>query len=152
MTDKLYRSVADKKLGGVCGGLAEYFDIDSTIIRLVVLLTFLMGGVGLPLYIVAWVVIPENPNYRSGAAYRNSGNAVDEMKESVKDLGSSAQSFAHDFKAVNPSQRKRYIGIGLMILGVIFLLDQWFPFFFDWGKMWPLVLILMGIGIILRRD
>ncbi|AGA68501.1 putative stress-responsive transcriptional regulator [Desulfitobacterium dichloroeliminans LMG P-21439] len=152
MTDKLYRSGTDKKLGGVCGGLAEYFDIDSTLIRLVVLLAFFMGGVGLLLYIVAWVVIPENPSYRSGATYRNGGNVVDDMKESVQDIGSSAQSFAHDLKSVNPSHRKRYIGIGLMILGVIFLLDQWFPYVFDWGKMWPLILILMGIGIILRRD
>lgn len=152
MTDKLYRSGVDKKLGGVCGGLAEYFDIDSTLIRLVVLLTFLVGGVGLLVYIVAWIVIPENPGYQSGAAYRNHGNVVDEMKESVQDIGNSAQSFAQDLKDVNPTQRKRYVGIGLMVLGVIFLLDQWFPYFFDWGKMWPLILILIGIGIIWRRD
>lgn len=152
MTDKLYRSEADKKIGGVCGGLADYFDIDSTLIRLVVLLTFFMGGVGLFLYIIAWVVIPVNPRYQSGAAYGNSINVVDEMKESVQDIGNSAQSFAQDLKAVNPFHRKRYVGIGLMILGVIFLLDQWFPYFFDWGKMWPLILILVGVGIIVRRD
>ncbi|WP_019849731.1 PspC domain-containing protein [Desulfitobacterium sp. PCE1] len=152
MTDKLYRSETDKKLGGVCGGLADYFDIDSTLIRLVVLLTFFMGGVGFFLYIIAWVVIPVNPGYRSGVSYHSSGNVVDEMKESVQDIGNSAQSFAQDLRAANPSQRKRYIGIGLMILGVIFLLDQWFPYVFNWGKMWPLILIVIGIGIILRRD
>lgn len=151
MTDKLYRSETDKKIGGVCGGLADYFDIDSTLIRLVVLLTFFMGGAGLLLYIIAWVVIPVNPAYKSGVAYQN-GNVVDEMKESVHDIGNSAQSFAQDLKSVNPTQRKRYVGIGLMIVGVIFLLDQWFPYFFDWGKMWPLILIIIGIGIILRRD
>ncbi|HHY26309.1 MAG TPA: PspC domain-containing protein [Desulfitobacterium dehalogenans] len=152
MTDKLYRSETDKKLGGVCGGLADYFDIDSTLIRLVVLLTFFMGGVGFFLYIIAWVVIPVNPGYRSGVSYHPNGNVVDEMKESVQDIGNSAQSFAQDLRAANPSQRKRYIGIGLMILGVIFLLDQWFPYVFNWGKMWPLILIVIGIGIILRRD
>lgn len=141
MTEKLYRSETDKKLGGVCGGLADYFDIDSTLIRLVVLLTFFMGGVGLFLYIIAWVVIPVNPGHQSGAVYGKNINMVDEMKESTQDL-----------KAVNPSHRKRYVGIGLMILGVIFLLDQWFSYFFDWGKMWPLILILVGVGIILRRD
>lgn len=152
MTDKLYRSETDKKLGGVCGGLADYFDIDSTLIRLVVLFTFFMWGVGLLLYIIAWVVIPVNPAYISGVAYNNGSNVVDEMKESVHDIGDSAQSFAEDLKAVNPTKRKKYIGIGLMIAGVVFLLDQWFPFYFDWGKMWPLILIVIGLGIILRRD
>ncbi len=152
MTDKLYRSETDKKVGGVCGGLADYFDIDSTLIRLVVLLTFFMGGVGFFLYIIAWAVIPVNPGYRAGGGYHHGGTVVDEMKESVQDIGSSAQSFAQDLRTANPSQRKRYIGIGLMILGVIFLLDQWFPHFFAWGKMWPLILIIIGIGIIIRRD
>lgn len=150
MTDKLYRSEVDKKLGGVCGGLGEYFDIDSTIIRLVVILTFFMGGVGIPLYLIAWVIIPANP-YQSGA-YGGSTNVVDEMRDSVQDIGNSAQSFAADIRRIDPGRRKRYIGIGLIVLGVIFLMDQWFPYFFDWGRMWPIIFIIIGLAIILRRD
>lgn len=149
MTDKLYRSEVDKKLGGVCGGLAEYFDIDSTIIRLVVILTFFMGGVGFPLYLIAWVIIPTNPY--QGGGYRNN-NVVDEMRESVQDIGNSAQSFAEDIRQINPGKRKRYIGIGLIILGAIFLMDQWLPHMFNWGKMWPIIFIIIGLAIILRRD
>ncbi|CEM61302.1 PspC domain-containing protein [Treponema phagedenis] len=58
-TKKLYRSNDDKKLFGVCGGIAEYFDIDSTIVRLGwVLLTFLSCGTGLVLYIIAAAIMP----------------------------------------------------------------------------------------------
>ncbi|MEJ6952553.1 PspC domain-containing protein [Natronospora cellulosivora (SeqCode)] len=59
MAKKLYRSVTDRMLGGVCGGLANYFDIDSTIVRLVFVLLFLGFGSGLLAYIIAWILIPE---------------------------------------------------------------------------------------------
>jgi len=152
MTDRLYRSGIDKKLGGVCGGLAEYFDIDATLIRLLALISLFLGGIGLPIYIIAWVIIPKNPAYQVGVPYRNSGDVADEMKESVQDIRNSAQSFAQDLKKVNPERRKRYVGIGLIVFGLLFLMEQWFPYFFDWGRMWPLILILVGVGIIWRRN
>lgn len=60
-TRRLHRSVADSKLAGVCGGIAEYFETDSTIVRLVwVLVTFVTGIVpGVVVYIVAWLIMPE---------------------------------------------------------------------------------------------
>jgi phage shock protein PspC (stress-responsive transcriptional regulator) len=118
MTDRLYRSGIDKKLGGVCGGLAEYFDIDSTLIRLLALISFFLGGIGFPIYIIAWVIIPKNPAYQVGVPFRGSGDVADEMKESVQDIRNSAQSFAQDLKNVNPERRKRYVGIGLIIFGL----------------------------------
>ncbi len=64
---KLYRSTKDYKLGGVCGGIAEYLGIDSSLIRLGwILLTFL-GGSGILAYLIAWMVIPENPNNTFGS-------------------------------------------------------------------------------------
>lgn len=62
MKKKLYRSRTDKKIAGVCGGLAEYFDMDATIIRLILVALVLMAGTGILAYIVAAFVIPENPN------------------------------------------------------------------------------------------
>lgn len=57
---KLYLSDTDKKIGGVCGGIAEYFDIDSTVVRLVwILATFFSMGFGIIFYLIAWAVIPE---------------------------------------------------------------------------------------------
>jgi phage shock protein PspC (stress-responsive transcriptional regulator) len=61
MEKKLYRSITDKKLAGVCGGLAEYLGMDSTIIRLILVLAVLFTGVGILAYIVAALVIPNPP-------------------------------------------------------------------------------------------
>jgi phage shock protein PspC (stress-responsive transcriptional regulator) len=58
---KLYRSRTDKVFMGVCGGIAEYFDIDATIVRLIAVFLIVWGGVGLLAYIVAGLVIPEEP-------------------------------------------------------------------------------------------
>lgn len=57
---KLHKSQSDKKLCGVCGGFAEYFNIDPTLVRLLWVLITLAGGAGLLAYIIAAVVMPEN--------------------------------------------------------------------------------------------
>lgn len=57
-TKRLYRSTKDKILGGVCGGVAEYFDVDPTIVRLIWILLTLAWGAGLLLYIIAWIIVP----------------------------------------------------------------------------------------------
>ena len=62
MQGKLYRSRLNRKIGGVCGGLAEYFSIDPTILRLIWAVSILLFGTGLLVYIIAWAVIPESPN------------------------------------------------------------------------------------------
>ncbi|HEX8227616.1 MAG TPA: PspC domain-containing protein [Candidatus Saccharimonadales bacterium] len=59
---KLYRFTTDKKLGGVCGGLAEYFGIDATIIRIIAIALLLPGALpGLIPYLILWIVVPEKP-------------------------------------------------------------------------------------------
>lgn len=61
MNKRLYKSTNDKMLGGVCGGIAEYFDIDPTLVRLGWVLFCALGGSGILAYIVAAIVIPEQP-------------------------------------------------------------------------------------------
>ena len=56
---RLYRSKKNRIIAGVCGGLGEYFNIDSTIIRLLWIILTLMGGAGILAYIIAWIIIPE---------------------------------------------------------------------------------------------
>ena len=58
---KLYRSRKDTKIAGVCGGIAEYFNVDSNIIRLLAVLTVFFGGGGIIAYIIAWIIIPLEP-------------------------------------------------------------------------------------------
>ena len=58
---KLYKSSTDKKLAGVCGGIAEYFNIDSTLVRLGWVLFSLLGGSGLLAYIISAIIMPDRP-------------------------------------------------------------------------------------------
>lgn len=58
---RLMRSSTDKKIAGVCGGLAEYFDLDATIIRVVWLLAVLFAGTGILVYVILWIVVPLAP-------------------------------------------------------------------------------------------
>jgi phage shock protein C len=58
---RLMRSVRDKKIAGVCAGLADFFEMDVTIIRVLWLLALLLGGTGLLAYIICWIAIPQAP-------------------------------------------------------------------------------------------
>jgi phage shock protein C len=61
---RLVRPRADRKIGGVCAAFAEYFDLDVTVIRVAWVLTLIFAGCGLLAYLVAWIVIPEEPQAR----------------------------------------------------------------------------------------
>ena len=58
MSKRLYRSSLDKQLGGVCGGVAEYYELDPSIVRIGAILLLLVAGTGFLAYLVAWLVIP----------------------------------------------------------------------------------------------
>ena len=60
-TKRLYRSRNDRMIGGVCGGLAAYFDIDSTAVRLAFLLLILFAGGGVMIYLILWLLVPQHP-------------------------------------------------------------------------------------------
>lgn len=61
MKKKLYRSAADKKIAGVCAGIAEYLDVDATVIRLAWVIFTLLGGAGILAYLIALLVMPNPP-------------------------------------------------------------------------------------------
>ena len=56
---QLTLSSTDKKIAGVCGGIAEYFGIDPTLVRLIAVVLALLGGSGLLIYVVAWMIMPK---------------------------------------------------------------------------------------------
>ena len=60
-TRRLYRSRTNRKLAGVCGGLAQYFNTDATLMRVLFVVLALLGGPGLVIYLVLWIVVPEEP-------------------------------------------------------------------------------------------
>jgi len=61
---RLYRSGKEKIIGGVCGGLGDYFAVDPTLIRLLWVVFILAFGTGLLAYLIAWIIIPKNPKHK----------------------------------------------------------------------------------------
>lgn len=68
MKKRLYRSREDQRIAGVCGGIAEYLGIDSSIVRILWVLLALAGGPGVLLYIIMAVVVPEEPEFVQSTA------------------------------------------------------------------------------------
>jgi phage shock protein C len=60
-TRKLYRSRTNRQVAGVCGGLAEYFGMDPTLMRVLFVVLAVLGGSGLVLYLALWIIVPNAP-------------------------------------------------------------------------------------------
>jgi phage shock protein C len=58
---RLFRSRKDRILGGVCGGLGTYFNLDPVLMRVIWVVLFFFAGVGILAYILAWIIVPEEP-------------------------------------------------------------------------------------------
>jgi phage shock protein C len=70
-TKRIYKSNTDKRVWGVCGGLAQYFQVDPTLVRLLFVVLTLAGGPGFLLYIVLGLVMPEAPSYDEFSKRKN---------------------------------------------------------------------------------
>lgn len=134
---RLYRSRISRVIGGVCGGFAEYFSIDVTLIRIVWVVTVFFNGLGLVGYLAALILMHENPN--------QAGMPVEEKK--------------------TPQNTGFIVGIILIVMGLLFLSREFYFPFYDWhhfwvfpfraAAFWPIILILIGvfyIVYILRQD
>jgi phage shock protein C len=60
-SEKLYRSRTNRQVAGVCGGLAQRFNVDATLIRVLFILLGLFGGAGIVLYVAMWIIVPQEP-------------------------------------------------------------------------------------------
>ena len=69
-TKRLYRSETNRHIAGVCGGIAEYFDIDPSLVRLAFLLGTVLGGPGVAIYVVMWIIVPEESQLYEDKAKR----------------------------------------------------------------------------------
>ena len=151
MNKKLYRSRKDYMIAGVCGGIAEYFDIDSTLVRLLTVLVVLLGGAGVVAYIIAWIVIPKNPDQSFDETFEERENIKEKFKNGAKNV---IEEVKEHFESKEPSHKseknKRILGgIIVIVIGLTFLLNSLFPWV-GWGRLWPLILIAVGITIMIR--
>ena len=135
---KLYRSAKQRVLAGVCGGLAEYFDIDVTMVRLVWALSVLPGGIGLILYIAAIFIIPNGENGKGTVIIDEDGNETYVSED--EDAGTTRHN------------SMLFIGVILIVLGGLTLLRRLYPFRIFWDQMgkygWPVMLILIGVVVL----
>jgi len=139
---RLYRSRTNRIIFGVCGGLGEYFGIDPIIFRLIFLALTFGGGAGILLYIVMAFLVPNDPSGKAGSEPYSTGA---DFKERVQGLVSEIK------EGGNWHSRRNWIGLIIVIFGLLLLLNQLFPrYFFNWGFFWPVLIIALGI-LILRR-
>jgi phage shock protein PspC (stress-responsive transcriptional regulator) len=100
---RLFRNPNDRVFGGVCSGVANYFDIDPVIVRLVFAVMFLTAGIGLIAYIIAWIIIPaaktpEDMRYMSGGAPMDFHTMKRNMAEEMQDLKIRGEQMSRDLR------------------------------------------------------
>lgn len=175
MNKKLYKSRTDKALSGVCAGLAEYLNIDVVVVRLLaVILCFMSFGTVLVAYIVAAVIMPEEPGgvrTESGArqnVYETTYEYREESTGAGSDTGSGSGSGdsvhfeggpSADYGKTEAPRKKSsgswVIGLALIILGAYMILEWLFPWLFYWLS-WRIVgagiLITVGVYVLTKRN
>jgi len=175
MNKKLYRDEYHKVLGGVCSGLAEYFEMDVTVVRLLFAFTVIFMGVGIIPYIVLWIVLP-----RKDYTFNNYNNPTVDYTVPPPPTGDPsdptqpqpANPFANPYSN-NPFGNNPYsgpafgdpagniapkpkshagiiVGVVLIVLGAAILIDEYdiIPDF-DFDKLWPAVLVIVGGALII---
>jgi phage shock protein C len=155
---RLYRKRHNQMIAGVCAGLAEYFGIDPTVVRLIAVLTIFFGGAGILAYIILAVVVPLESS--------QSTEPREVIRENVEEIKNTAEHFGQDMRTtfekkegqVNqapPVETRHpgrhgggyFVAILLIVVGLLFLLGNFIPWF-SWFRLWPLVLIIIGLLII----
>ncbi len=166
MAKRLYRASEERSMiGGVCAGIADYFDIDPTLVRLAFLFIVLARGAGILAYIIAWVIIPErSESKRNPDPYRESRDSEKKSDENMNHNNSETDSEKaynrreearnnlnneNYYKPKKDREKSKLLGIILVAIGLIFMVDIWMPHFY-WGKIWPLLIIGLGLTIIIK--
>ena len=121
---KLERDTQHKVIGGVCSGLANYFDIDASLLRVLFAFMFLFASAGFWLYLILWVVMPAA---QPETVIDENGNTVVEVPEK---------------KPV--SKGSLVLGLILIATGAFALIHRYLPEF-NWQTIWPVLLIILGI-------
>ncbi len=141
---KLYRSEKNRILAGVAGGISEYFNIDPVLIRIVFILAALSGGSGVLLYFILWLIIPS----QSGLDKKEEEN----IKNNVQEIKTQTKKYVDTAKKASRNKESRlWFGLILIIFGVyLTLVNFGFLRFFDFTKVWPTLLVALGLILLFR--
>lgn len=163
MPKKAYRSKRDCKVAGVCGGLAEYFNFDSTLVRIGMILLGFWGGIGVILYLLGWLLIPPNPEEDSSEPFDRSEKARERVMTTVRDVGEKIEETwkQRGDGGVASGHKTLIFGILVLLVGLLFFLsgiglfDIRFSLSDGWKIVWPAALVVLGGYLIfdyLRRE
>ncbi len=155
MEKRLYRNEHDKMIAGVCSGLAEYFDMEVTWMRIIFVFAFIFGFSGFIIYLILWIVIPPRPSVANYTGFTADYRVYEERTGSPRPAGGSIPTPMppHMAKRSPGSGNGRLIaGLILIGLGAYFLLDEFdiIPYWVDLGKLWPMAIIVLGLLLITR--
>lgn len=149
---KLFRSRSNRVFGGVAGGLAAYFNLDPLVVRILFVLLAIFGGGGVILYIALWIFVPEQAFFsyetsNAGNAYQNQGFTMN--KENTQDEGQAPPEEDQWEKTPRTHNQGNLIGgLILITIGGIFLMERFIPRI-DFGDLWPIILIIVGIAVLI---
>ncbi|MCX6287623.1 MAG: PspC domain-containing protein [Bacteroidetes bacterium] len=163
---RLYRSLTDRKIAGVAGGLAEYFDTDPLLLRLAFVVLALAVGGGVLIYFILWIVTPEKPiNYGQFTSQPASGTNPGSESPGTSDPFKSQDPFnkqdpfktadppkstnVDPFKETEKTKGSLIGGLVLITLGSLFLVNQLVPNI-DFGDLWPILLVVIGGGLLIN--
>lgn len=139
---KLYRNKSDRMIGGVCGGLGTFLNIDPIFVRLLFVLLLFGSEFGFILYLLLWIIVPEE-----GKAYGFKDNS---LGEKVKSMGEDIQQ-----AVTQPHPQAGIImGVGLIVIGGFLFLDRLNLSWMNWINLdilWPILLIVGGVILLLRK-
>lgn len=147
-TKKLVRSKTDRIVAGVCGGLAQYFNVDPTVVRLIFAILIFGGGFGVALYVVLWIIMPEEGKEAKDA------NVEQRLKDVGAELKAGAERVASEFREpkLEAGGSRRLFAVILIIVGALALLNSLMPWgWFEWKFAWPALIILAGLYLIFKR-
>lgn len=152
--NRLYRSESDRILGGVCGGLAQYFDVDPLVTRIVFVLLAMINGLGLLAYLIVWVLVPTE-SATAKSQDRIVRDNVQEISKRARDLGRDMHSTwgEHGWSTANSHGKGMLlVGGGLVLVGLLILLDNLgLLWWFSLGTLWPLIPIAIGSVMLLNN-
>lgn len=134
---RLERSRTNRVIAGVCAGLADYFKIDVALMRVLFVVATICGSFGFWMYIILWIVVPEEYVLGPGNINDNSdGDTIDITPNEEK----------NDRKSVNGAMIASLI---LIFIGLVALVDNFTPIAWVW-KLWPVPLIIIGVILLIN--
>jgi phage shock protein C len=146
MNRRLSRCRHDRMLAGVASGMAEYFEVDPTLIRILWIVSIFFGGLGLFAYIVLAIIMPLEPEV-APAGQATSGDPAGETA-TPSPSGWHTPPAAHRHVSRDNGRMITFVGIALILFGALALVGIYLPDLADGGRfLWPA--FILGIGVLL---